>query len=368
MTGFLPKNGGAFAATLALGAAGGGAAAAAGLPVAWLLGPVFVVSAATLAGLDTRMPDRLRDLVFFILGLQAGSGVTPDVLDQIALWPLSFAVQMIGVLFVIAATYGFLRLLSWDRQTALFSAIPGALSFVIAAASQTRADMTRITVLQSVRLLLLIGALAPALAFVEGGEGTVTVARGHAGTPGQYAILFGVSALAALLGHRSRLPGGMMLGALLSSAALHVTEIAPVPIPPFLAVPSLVLLGITIGARLQGLDRRGVVALIPASLGSFAIGLTVAGLSAAVAVLLLSLAPAKVALAYAPGALEALTVLAFQFGQDPAYVAAHHVVRFMALALTMPFLARSLGAPPVADQPPAPPASDSGIDIGEDGR
>ncbi|RAI30609.1 AbrB family transcriptional regulator, partial [Rhodoplanes roseus] len=47
-------------------------------------------------------------------------------------------------------------------------------------------------------------------------------------------------------------------------------------------------------------------------------------------------------MAFAPGALEALTILAFTMNVDPAYVAAHHVVRFAALALAVPLLARWL--------------------------
>jgi uncharacterized membrane protein AbrB (regulator of aidB expression) len=47
--------------------------------------------------------------------------------------------------------------------------------------------------------------------------------------------------------------------------------------------------------------------------------------------------------AFAPGALEALTVVAFQMNIDPAYVAAHHVVRFLALVIAVPVLTRWLG-------------------------
>ncbi|MFD2237093.1 AbrB family transcriptional regulator [Aureimonas populi] len=332
-------------ATLAISAAGGAAAYALGLPVAWLLGGLVAVVLAILAGLPARVPDRVRDVAFFFLGIQAGSGVTPEVLDQLVLWPLSFLVQMAGVAAVVAATFLFLRhAFGWDRQTALFASIPGALSFVVAAASQTRADMTRVVIVQSVRLLLLIGFLVPVLAMLEGGEG---VGGGHAAPPGpiawdQYAILFGGSLLGAWLGIKSRLPGGLILGSLLASAILHGTQIAPVPLPPFLAVASLIVVGALIGARLRPGDRGMLVQLAPASLGAFAIGLAVSALAAGVAVVALGLEPGKVALAYAPGALEALTVLAYQFQLDPAYVAAHHVVRFVILALLVPIFARRI--------------------------
>jgi membrane AbrB-like protein len=336
----------ALASTLAMAAAGGAVAAALGLPVAWLLGSAIAVSIASIAGHDTRLPTGLRDAVFIVLGTQAGAGVTPAVVDQLALWPLSFAIQMAGVVAVIAVTYAFLRRgFGWDKETALFAALPGAMSFVLAAASETRADMTRITVVQSVRLLLLIGALTPTLAWLEGGEGILAASRGGSGTPSEYAILVAACLAGAFLGHLSRLPGGLLLGALAASAVLHVTEIAPVAVPQPIAIAGLVVLGALIGSRLKGESRTAMLELLPASLGAFVIGLGLSALAGLLAFQLLGIGLGKIALAYAPGALEALTVLAYQFNLDPAYVAAHHVVRFICIALLVPVLARRLPKP-----------------------
>ncbi|WP_062222165.1 AbrB family transcriptional regulator [Aureimonas sp. D3] len=330
------------ALTLAIGTIGGALAHSVDLPVAWLLGATITVAVASLSGVPILIPTQLRDATFFILGIQAGSGVTPDVVHQLALWPLSFVIQMVGVACVAAATNVFLRrTFGWDRETALFASLPGALSFVLAAASETKADMTRIIVVQSTRLLLLIGALTPLLGWLEGGD-TINdgVRGGIIGSPLQYVLLIGSALLLAWAGVRSRVPGGLILGALLASAFMHGTEIAPVAIPGWIATPALVVLGCTIGGRLRREDRTAMFQLLPASLGAFAIGITLSGAAGVVALLLLGISFGKIALAYAPGALEALTVLAFQFDLDPAYVAAHHVVRFMCLAMIVPILAR----------------------------
>ena len=330
------------ALTLALGTLGGAVAQFAELPVAWLLGATIAVAAASLSGVPVFIPAKLRDATFFVLGIQAGSGVTPEVVHQLALWPLSFFIQMVGVACVAAATNVFLRrAFGWDRETALFASLPGALSFVLAAASETKADMTRIIVVQSTRLLLLIGALTPLLGWLEGGDVMNNGLRGGIiGSPLQYALLIGSALALAWAGVRTRVPGGLILGALLASAFMHGTEIAPVAIPGWIATPALVVLGCTIGGRLRREDRTAMFQLLPASLGAFAIGITLSGLAGLVALVLLGISFGKIALAYAPGALEALTVLAFQFDLDPAYVAAHHVVRFMCLAMFVPILAR----------------------------
>ncbi len=335
---------GAAALTLAIGAAGGGLMTAIGLPVGWLMGATLSVVGAIFCGLELRVPDRLRDATFFVLGIQAGSGVTPEVVSQVVIWPLSFTIQMVGVALLVVATKAFLeRVFGWDRETALFASLPGAMSFVLAAASETRADMTRIVVVQSTRLLLLIGALTPLLGWLEGGEVSADGLRGGViGEPWQYAALIGLCLALAWIGIRSRLPGGLILGALIGSALLHGTAVAPVAIPSWIAGPALVVLGCSIGARLRPEHRRAIVELLAASLSAFAISLSISAVAGFLAVLALGLTFGKVALAYAPGALEALTVLAFQFDLDPAYVAAHHVIRFVGLALIVPVLARRL--------------------------
>lgn len=338
------QAGAKLALTLALGTLGGALADLSGLPVAWLLGATIAIAVASLSGVPVFIPTRLRDATFFVLGIQAGSGVTPDVVNQLALWPLSFLIQMVGVACVAIVTNLFLqRVFGWDRETALFASLPGALSFVLAAATETKADMTRIIVVQSTRLLLLIGALTPLLGWLEGGSVVNTGLRGGIeGSALQYAILVGSALLLSWIGIRSRVPGGLILGALLASAFVHGTEIAPVAIPAWIATPALVVLGCTIGGRLRREDRDAMFQLLPASLGAFAIGIVLSGLAGLAAFALLGISFGKIALAYAPGALEALTVLAFQFDLDPAYVAAHHVVRFMCLAMIVPLLARRL--------------------------
>ncbi|MCM2503883.1 AbrB family transcriptional regulator [Aureimonas altamirensis] len=329
--------------TLLFGATGGLVAHLAGMPAAWLLGSMLATLASVLCGFKPSLPNWLRDITFFILGVQAGSGVTPAVIEQLALWPLSFAIQMAGVVVVALVTMLFLeRAFGWDRETALFSSLPGALSFVLAAASETRADMTRITVLQTVRLFFLIAVLVPLLGWLEGEEPELSAIATHGEAWWQYPLLVAVCAVVAWAGVRSRVPGGLILGALVGSAFLHGADVVTVGVPPFIATPGLVAMGALIGSRLQREDRGALPQLLPASVGAFVIGLSIMTLAGCAAIWTLGLDIGRVSLAYAPGALEALTVLAYQFDIDPAYVAAHHVIRFVGIALLVPVLARRL--------------------------
>ncbi|MBB2969674.1 AbrB family transcriptional regulator [Mesorhizobium sp. RMAD-H1] len=316
-----------------------------GLPIPFLLGSVITVTAASLAGIRIYLPDWLRNVVFFMLGLQAGSGVRPDTLDQLAAWPGSFVMLFVTLILVTGLTYLLLRKgFGWDGQTALFSALPGALSFVLAAASDTRADMVKITIIQTTRLLLLIGFLAPLLAVLGRGAPHVEAGAVHHLTLQAAAILFAGGLAGAVIGHFSRIPGGMMLGALLASALLHGTSMVAASLPRELSDIGTIVLGVLIGSRVNAGHRRHILRYLPAALLAFIIGTSAAVATGAVVWLVFDLHPAQIALAFAPGALEALTVIAFSLGVDPAYVASHHVARFLMIAVTVPFLARWLNS------------------------
>lgn len=329
--------------TFLIAAGGAGTAYILGFPIPFLLGSMLSITVASLLGARIFLPLWLRNAVFIMLGIQAGSGVRPETLNQISEWPMSFLLLFVMLVSVTGFTFILLRyVFRLDAQTAFFSSLPGALSFVMAAASETRADLMKITIIQIVRLLLLIGLLAPVLNVLAQSAPHVNLTDVNENAPRGWLILFSAGGLGALTGHYSRLPGGMMLGALLASALVYVTGAVAVKIPVEMADFGMVILGILIGSRVNAQHRGALLQYLPAALLAFIVGTgTAAGISV-LAWLATGLHPAQIALAFAPGALEALTVIAFSLGVDPAYVASHHVMRFMMIALFVPFLARSL--------------------------
>jgi uncharacterized membrane protein AbrB (regulator of aidB expression) len=73
------------------------------------------------------------------------------------------------------------------------------------------------------------------------------------------------------------------------------------------------------------------------------------GFSVAFALLcqhLLGLPFAEIWLAYAPGGVEAMTVMAYALNLEPSYVSAHHVIRLLALVLLSPLWTAAIMRPP----------------------
>ena len=98
-----------------------------------------------------------------------------------------------------------------------------------------------------------------------------------------------------------------------------------------------------------------------AAFGSFAIALTITAMFAAGLVGLLALPVAEVMIAFAPGAVDAMMLLALALHLDPVYVGAHHLMRIFFVSMTMPLVARRsarVRKAPDAPKPPLPPFQD----------
>ncbi len=328
------------AATLILSAIGGAVFEWLGMPAGWLSGGMLFVAAASLGGLKSEVPEKGRWLFFLILGIFAGSGANPQTLDQIATWPASFAILMISITFVSLASYLLLhRLFGWGGQTALFASFPGALSFILAAVEGRNVDIRKVAVAQSIRLLILLEIFPLAVLLSNGAAASAIDTRAVMALPDMLVLIAG-GVIGGFIGHKARLPGGLLLGGLVVSAVLFLSGTVEGEFPAFLVVPGMIGLGAVVGSRVQPGDRAILPSIALASVTAFCAAMLITALTAWAASVWLGIAFVQTFLAFAPGALEAVAILAFAMQVDPAYVAAHHVVRFFVLALIVPVLAR----------------------------
>jgi hypothetical protein len=150
---------------------------------------------------------------------------------------------------------------------------------------------------------------------------------------------------------RLKVAAPILLGAMIVSSVSHGTEIVTGVIPPVVATGGLVLIGLFIAERFRNIQRSTLRRALIAALGSFTVGMAVALVFAALAAWLAGVSFANSLVAFAPGGLEAMTVLALVLGLDPLYVGIHHLVRFLGIGLVLPFIVSRLqGATPADAQ------------------
>jgi membrane AbrB-like protein len=210
----------------------------------------------------------------------------------------------------------------------------------MSAAESLKTDNKRIAISQSMRVIILVEGI-PLLSLMLGYDTSPVGAQAMvSATLAESALLIAVGVVGGFLLDRTGLPGGIMIGAVLSTGALYLTGVVDGYLPRDLMIPVVITLGAIAGTRLRPGDFGLVLKLAMPSFVAFAITVGIT-MSAAVTVsMLVGIDLLQVFLAFAPGAVDALLVIAFALDADPAYVVAHHVVRILLVAFTLPFVIR----------------------------
>ena len=329
------------ARALLIAAAGGVAATLVGLPASWLTGAMAFSAAASIAGLDMRLPPPLITFAMILIGTLLGAGATPEIVARATAWPLSVVILGVSVVAVQLAVQRFLTgFAGWDRTTAFFAAIPGAVSYVVVVAAAAGADVRKVAVSQSLRVFLLVALLPTIISAIESRPAVAPplVVAGYA----QLALLLAAATAGGLFLNWLRMPAGLLCGALAASAILHATGlvVGTLPLPGIVAV--FVILGAFVGSRFVGTSLAFLGEIALASLGAFLVAIAVAvcfaGLSAAITKVDLP----QVLVAFAPGGLDSMTSLAIALHMDVAFVAVHQLARFVGIALTTPIVVRAM--------------------------
>lgn len=323
---------------LLIGAAGGFLCWLVGLPAPWLAGSMIAGVVAIFSGVTIGMPDWLKAVAFIFLGIQTGTTVTWETVDRAAHWPLS--ILFLGLTVVVVTwgcTYFYTRHRGWDGATALFASLPGALALVLLLAANSKADMRRVTIAQCIRLFFLVAALPALIRLISPVEESLAV-QPVIGSAFDIAILVATSTAAGLLLEKIRFPAGLILGPTLVSAVFELTGVIEGAAPMSLLIPANVILGVMIAARFTNFTFGEFRRALGEGFSGFLIALGIASLGAAITSWASGLPLALTLLAFSPGGLDAMTIMAFALDLDPAYVAAHQIARYLGMALLMPLL------------------------------
>ncbi len=336
------------AAIVAAAAVGGAALAYAGAPAGWLTGAMLAVALIGTRRRWTGPSPLVVNLGMLLSGVVIGSSATPEAVALLAHNPVSLVLLLASMAATLVVTGLVLeRMGGWTRLDAVLASAPGALSAVMAVARETGAGIPRIAVVQLFRLFLLV-AVGPSLLAAVGVGGGPAPAMAIAG-PRDIAIMLAAGAACGLLCWRLGVMAPMILGATISSAALHATGLVHGSLPAFLALPGFVIIGALIGARFGTVSLRELTGLLPVATAAFVASTAVAAVFSAATAALAGVSFGVAFIAFAPGGLEAMALLAVLLGLDPLFVGAHHMVRFMAVGLLLPLVIRLVHPRPGRD-------------------
>jgi membrane AbrB-like protein len=330
--------------TLMIGAIGGALAHQAHFPLGYLLGSLIAVG--TLAALQISpfghsiaLPARLRFSFVPVIGVAIGGAFTPEVAHAALGWWPSLLALCVFVPLAHSLGYFIYRTGGLAPADAFFGAVPGGLIESVQLGEEAGADVRLLTVLQFLRLILTI-VTVPILFWALTGHsvgsaaGIQMVGADQSLSASDVVLMILAGALGATVAKRVKLPGYIITGPIVFSAALHLGGYLQGIPPHWLIATTQVVLGAGLGARFVGITPALLKRGARLALVNGAASLVLAFVFAEALHWTASEPVSAAFLAFAPGGLAEMSLIALSLQISVIYVTTHHVFRiFIAVGL-----------------------------------
>lgn len=337
----------ALALALGLGAGGGTLFFALDLPLPWMLGSMTACTIAALSGARPMVPRSFRAVMIAVLGILLGSAFTPDLWTQVPRWSASLAGLFAAMVATTALAMAYLRKIGrLGTVTSYFAAAPGGINEMVLTGGALGGDERAIAMIHALRILLIVFTVPVGFRLATGVHGASMA--GAMGTLADVnavdaAVLAACAVGGAALGRLLHFPAAGLTGPLLASAVLHLAGLTASHPPAELVILAQVVTGAGLGSRFVGLRWGDVTGTARLALGSTAI-MIVISLGGAAALSAVSGLPfAQLLLAFVPGGIAEMCLIALSLGQDVAFVSTHHVLRVVMVIVAAPLAFRLAG-------------------------
>ena len=326
---------------MALAAAGTAVFWALDLPLPFLFGPMTFCLGGALAHLPLKGFGQVSVAARTILGVAVGASVTPAVIAElprmavsVALIPLFIAaIALVGVPF-------FRKIWGFDGPTAYYAAMPGGLQDMVIFGTEAGANPRVLSLVHGTRVLLIV-TLAPfILSHFYGAGLTNPIGAPAASLPlHELAIMAGAAWVGWKGGERIGLFGASILGPMIVTAALSLTDIIHARPPAEAILAAQFFIGCGIGVQFLGVTWGELTRVVAAGIAYVVVlACLAAGFGGVVTALGLG-DPVAAFLAFAPGGQAEMTVLAIVTGADLGFVITHHLTRIVIVIVGAPLLA-----------------------------
>ncbi|ASM74982.1 MULTISPECIES: AbrB family transcriptional regulator [Roseobacteraceae] len=322
---------------LILGGAGAAMAVLVHLPLAMVTGPLIVLALFTMRGgrvfgQAPTLPSWLSLVVLPVIGLAIGSSLTPEVLISAKRWWPSLLSMLLFIPLVHYLGFVLFRHVGrLDPATSYFAAVPGGLMEVLLLAEETDAHAGTVLTLQFLRIVLCV-LLVP-LGFSLMGADLLPVSTSAMSqrfpTLIEVTMMIACAAAGVGVGKLLRFPAAVVTGPMLCFGALQLWGITDAAPPPLSLAVTQLIMGSLLGLRFTGLPMRQFVVAIQLALANLAITMTLAVGFAFLFHGLVAEPVEALVLAYAPGGLAEMSLVAASLHIGLLYVSVHHLLRII---------------------------------------
>ena len=249
------------------------------------------------------------------------------------------------VLATLAVLFFLIRIRKYDFTLALLSCIPGGQAEVIVISRDLVEKDYVVALFHLVRVALVFCSAPLFLALMQGQDAvqasnaTLLAMPSLFTLPPAKLLTFATMSIIALpVARFIKLPMPHLVGPLILSSTLHILGLVEIPrISEFVILAQLTIGG-AVGARLAKVPFLDLAVYIRDAFASAIIVLSTYGLMALALASWTGLDFMQLLLAFIPGGLYEVTLLALIFGFDIAFVAFHHTLRVMMVFFGLPLI------------------------------
>ena len=312
------------------------------IPLAWMIGPMIATSIAALSGLKIVMPKLALSSILIILGLHIGNYIDQSLFNQILDWIWTTLIMLIYIIVSIFIVSKYLQKFSgYQEKASIFSAAPGALGPLIILAEYEKSDLSQVATSHLIRLIIII-TVFPLIIVTSSDQESLNISKFDYMNQNHLDLLwlFIGSLFLIFIFSKLRVPAALLSGTLVASGILQITEIASYKLPDPTINFCLLILGASVGCRfanktLSEVANNSLHSLVATSI------LVILGLFAAfIANFFVENNLLTLILAFCPGGIYEVAVIAIAFDLEPDFVAFHHIIRLLFILFTVPIFLR----------------------------
>ena len=313
--------------------AGGCLAKFIGMPLPWMLGPLFIIGFANAFRFNIKIPESPRPVCRALLGCAIGANFSPNVLDRSYEIGLSLIILPIFVIIMIICTTIFLKkIMKFDLKTSIFGSVPGGLNEMVILGKEIGVDGRVMTLIHSTRIVVVVIIASIAMYFfpnVKHSGIEIDLFKNYQQLPG---VIF-VSFFGYFIGKFIRLPGYTITGPMIFSAILHILGFVNAMPIYLLIIVVQVILGSVLGSQFRGITISDIYG--PVFSGFITTLIAFIPLSIFLIILFkLDYNLTSIVLSYLPGGQSEMNILALSVGADMAFISTHHMIRvFMVIMI-----------------------------------
>jgi membrane AbrB-like protein len=313
-----------------------------GLPLPFLLGPMFACLVAALAGVQLKGAGQFGMFMRTFLGVAVGSSITPELLGRMPEIASSLAFVPLFIATIAVVGYPLLRHgFGLDPVTSWYSAMPGGLQDMLIFGEEAGGDPRALSLIHATRVVVLVSCAPVLMQFLWGLDLSVAPGQPMSSiSPGQIAIMVAAGLIGWKFFERIGLFGASILGPMILTTALSLAGVIETRPPAEIIQAAQFFIGIAVGVKYVGITSSDIrVNVVAGVLYSVLLGAISFGFFIVITRLELALS-LEALLAFLPGGQAEMVVIAIIAGADLAYVVTHHIFRIVIVVLFAPVIGR----------------------------